>query len=350
MSLVAHYKMNDNLADTVVNESINDYHGVASHNTEDMSVDGKISRALDFDAENDYIEITRNSNLDVYGKTVLSGFAWVNCRSNGSGGNSYGRVFDKMKEDSSGGATSGYRLRVRDPSGGYIKFGAYVVTTGTRAYAWTNVALLGFNSFHHIGFTWNEDGDGALKMYLDGVKRALHGSSTPSSTNTPTDDSGHNLFISRTNDPGSAYEPFDGRIDDVRIYSHALTQAEITALYNNGSGIANSYVYYIPPSYVYEETVRHRTNIILMEDGGEVRNSYGVARRVFTLNYDRITVTDKDAIQDFFDARVGRRDSFGWVNPNDNVEYTVRFIPEALEIKEVSYQVYNIQVSFIEVV
>ena len=104
------------------------------------------------------------------------------------------------------------------------------------------------------------------------------------------------------------------------------------------------------PSYIYEETVGHRTSIITMEDGGEQRNSYGTPRRIFTLNFDRVTETIKDSIVAFYDARYGRYESFSWVNPNDNVTYTVRFVPESLEIEEIDYEMWNIKVQFIQVI
>ncbi len=37
------------------------------------------------------------------------------------------------------------------------------------------------------------------------------------------------------NDVGNAYEPFNGEIDDVRIYNRILSESEIQELYNEGS-------------------------------------------------------------------------------------------------------------------
>ncbi len=104
------------------------------------------------------------------------------------------------------------------------------------------------------------------------------------------------------------------------------------------------------PSYIYSEEVAHRTNVLTMEDGGEQRNSYGTSRRIFTLNFDRVTETIKDSILAFYDARYGRYETFDWVNPNDNVTYTVRFVPESLEIEEIEYLFFNIQLQLIQVI
>ena len=104
------------------------------------------------------------------------------------------------------------------------------------------------------------------------------------------------------------------------------------------------------PSYIYEEEITYRTQIIVMEDGTEVRNSYGTPRRIFTLNYDRVTETIKDNIIAFFTARTGRYEAFDWVNPNDSVTYSVRFINEALEVEEIANEIWNIGLKFIEVI
>jgi len=87
-----------------------------------------------------------------------------------------------------------------------------------------------------------------------------------------------------------------------------------------------------------------------MEDGGEQRNSYGTARRVFTLNYDRVTTAVKDSIVDFYDARYGRYETFDWVNPNDDVTYTVRFVPESLETEETDYQMFTVKLQLLQVI
>jgi len=104
------------------------------------------------------------------------------------------------------------------------------------------------------------------------------------------------------------------------------------------------------PSYVYVEEIGYRTQIIKMEDGGEVRNSRGTARRTFTLNFDRVTSATRTEIFDFFTARTGQLSTFDWLNPNDSVTYTVRFVSGSLESKEVDYQMYDITCNFIEVI
>ena len=104
------------------------------------------------------------------------------------------------------------------------------------------------------------------------------------------------------------------------------------------------------PDYVYNEEITFLTQVIQMEDGGEVRNSYGSPRRMFALEYEDATESTKDSILAFFQARYGRYDTFTWTNPNDDVSYTVRFVDESLEINETQEEFYVIKMKFIEII
>jgi len=69
----------------------------------------------------------------------------------------------------------------------------------------------------HVG------GDSMTRIYIDGV---LDTSGTPSTT--PATGSGSNWQIGQFLTPGT---PFNGALDDVRVYSRALNLADIQALY-----------------------------------------------------------------------------------------------------------------------
>ena len=103
-------------------------------------------------------------------------------------------------------------------------------------------------------------------------------------------------------------------------------------------------------SAVFEEEVSYNTNVIQFEDGGEVRNSYGTVRRIFTLNYDRITKANRDLIVADYESQYGQYDTFSFTNPNDNTAYTVRYLEGSLEEEETGYEIYNINLKLIEII
>jgi hypothetical protein len=85
-------------------------------------------------------------------------------------------------------------------------------------------APLGAGAWHHLAGTY----DGAnVRLYIDGAQAgsaALAGALRTDSTTPIRIGAGSDGTVGQA-------EPFDGRIDDVRIYDRALTPAEITTLY-----------------------------------------------------------------------------------------------------------------------
>lgn len=101
--------------------------------------------------------------------------------------------------------------------GGYYTGSAWKTITGS---------ALSLNTWHHIVCTW----DGTmLRLYADGAQVA-------SGAQSPGPTAGMNaLYIGRRHDAiGSPF--FPGRIDEVAIYSTALSAARITSHYNAGIG------------------------------------------------------------------------------------------------------------------
>jgi len=54
-------------------------------------------------------------------------------------------------------------------------------------------------------------------------------------------------------------------------------------------------------------------------------------------------------VRDFFKARFGAFMSFTWTNPNDSVEYPVRFVEDSFQFSLKAYGVYDFECEFIEV-
>ncbi|MHC5054773.1 MAG: LamG-like jellyroll fold domain-containing protein [Planctomycetota bacterium] len=85
-------------------------------------------------------------------------------------------------------------------------------------------------NWHHVAVTWQADADPAASdaiIYLDGRNVTDAGSAVAGGLDTVT---GSNVIIG--NDPGLA-APFIGDIDDVRLYSKALSALEINGIFND---------------------------------------------------------------------------------------------------------------------
>lgn len=62
--LIGHWKCNDSRADTDVKDTAGGNTGTAQQNTEDISVDGKIRKALSFNGSSDYVSVASSSRLN----------------------------------------------------------------------------------------------------------------------------------------------------------------------------------------------------------------------------------------------------------------------------------------------
>jgi len=99
----------------------------------------------------------------------------------------------------------------------------------TRGHTFSN--FLKANTWYHMVAVYDgtqSDNAGRVKIYVDGVSQALTFNGTFGAT-SPTET--RNVVIGATSN-GQRF--LTGRQDDTRIYSRALTAAEIKQLYNMG--------------------------------------------------------------------------------------------------------------------
>jgi hypothetical protein len=170
---------------------------------------GKVRQAFSLDGVDDHIIIPHNLNLN---PANISVEAWIKAKNTSA----YQIVIDKGHGN---GNNSGWVLQIRPA--GIVDF---CYGNGTLDYACaTSTSILTDDAWHHVAGTF----DGAeVKMYIDGnLEDSLAYSGTPQAND-------QDVYI------GAAWwgEPrfFSGLIDEVQIFSRALSAEEIAATYNAG--------------------------------------------------------------------------------------------------------------------
>jgi len=169
---------------------------------------GKLGQAIKFDGVDDYVKVDHNANLN---PASLSFFTWVKAV---SFTNAYNSIISKEVDG------AGYTLLVK--SNGTLAVYVQMAAGGNIAYDGTGIFTLSPNAWYYVGFTY----DGAnLKGYVNGSldKNVGGGGAIDYSTNYLM--IGDSFFGSRK---------FKGTFDDARLYSRALSSAEIKQLYNLG--------------------------------------------------------------------------------------------------------------------
>jgi len=175
------------------------------------NVSGKINTAYSFDGSDDYIEL---SEIPFTGSGNFSIFAWIKT------------------------SDSGNRITI-------INFGTTGISYNQELYLYKgtddklhfdlrnvpgpiSAETINDNSWHHVGVT---NTGGTIQLWVDG---SPSGSSMSMSPNITSGD--QSIGVAEATSYPSAY--WSGEIDEVGIWTRALSSDEITELYNNGNGLA----------------------------------------------------------------------------------------------------------------
>jgi beta-glucanase (GH16 family) len=198
VSPVAYWPFDGDAAD----ESVNGWHGSLFGNAS-FTTDVQRDDVLTLDGDGDYVNIDEYEGVTGTGpRTVV---AWIKTDS-GDTIISWGQ--DAASQKWTFRVRPDGELRVAVNGGGVI--GATQVNDGT---------------WHHVAAVW-DPGFGSdvtdVKLYVDGELETTSGSAYPINTASNVDVA---IGVSLSSD-----KYFNGRIDDVRIYSRALSETEIEAL------------------------------------------------------------------------------------------------------------------------
>jgi hypothetical protein len=167
-------------------------------------VDGKFSKALEFNGVDNYVSLTPGSSLNITDFTLSS---WIK-------GNTW----------------TGNSPIVEKRTGEDGNYGMWVLGTGNlygefHGTAWRTLQTpdtLSFSKWYHISFTYDRN---QMKLYIDGVLKA-------SGDQTETPNTTANVLRIGTWVSQTVF--FDGIIDEVAIFNVALTEDEIKRIIEGG--------------------------------------------------------------------------------------------------------------------
>ncbi len=242
--IVAYWKFDEGQG-TTANDSAGENNGTVN-GAEWTS--GKFNNALSFDGVDDYVEVPDDPSLRFMQSSSFTISAWVMpvletensyiiCKMRSGGRRSdadVGRLLTSSRKTS--------RVRTSTPPGrtrifGYLAgwnsvvsgfyFGAESSWKGyVLAQTGRNSALVG-SWYHVVGVYDDKD----VRIYLNGELRGRRTFDLDTGSTTPD----KNLVIGAMSYESTMKAFFGGKIDEVRIYDGALSDAEIWSLYENGS-------------------------------------------------------------------------------------------------------------------
>jgi hypothetical protein len=180
-------------------------------------VDGKVGKALSFDGTDDWVDIGSSSSLNVSTDYTIS--MWVY---NAAGSDTYPTLLNRATQATNNGFFWIYTTGTNEADLNFqYSDGSNFITT-------TFSAALTTNTWQHVVFTF-DNASKALKLYINGSQfsttRTLTGS-------LPIDDG--TLYLGTYNGSATSYS-FLGYLDEVRIYTSALSAGGVTDLYQSSA-------------------------------------------------------------------------------------------------------------------
>jgi hypothetical protein len=203
--LVGWWPFNGNAND----ESGNNNNGTVNGATLTTDRNGQINKAYNFDG-NDYIEVNRSNSIEPTNQITYACWVFMNSGFNGS------TFFVKGYQVGLG--SYGYSISLAALSSGGTYGGNSINTTVQQ------------NRWYYMLTTY--DGN-SCKLYIDG--QLVH-TSNPNGT---LQYNNLNLFMGVSNTPTVPVVYLNGKLDDIAIWNRALTQQEVTNLYQGCSANVN---------------------------------------------------------------------------------------------------------------
>jgi WD40 repeat protein len=221
--MIAWWKFDENKGETVIDSSGNGLNGKLVGDARIVS-DPVRGNVLSLDGDGDYVDMGQNSAFHISPYLTLS--AWINVTAQVKFAGIIGNVYD------SGDVESGYVLCLDGDSGMYFGLRTSEAVddgwNGQRYYYESSGhdnedGGVGIGTWHHIVGTY--DGED-MRVYLDGELKRTRSNPSASIDYYPN----NNLRVGVYKDNNEHYV-LQGKIDDVRIYSYALGEAEVKELY-----------------------------------------------------------------------------------------------------------------------
>jgi hypothetical protein len=180
--------------------------------------------ALSFDGTDDDVVI--ENNLDVFSNSSYTINFFFNANGQ-SGSELIGKTLVSKAKPTPN--LDGWAVFITQDNGGQLLF-VYTANGGTAYLRGPTVSSFADNNWHNVTITYSSAQNNA-KFYLDGV---LH--ETANTFGSDNLDSNIDIFLGKDRQSSST-SYFKGKIDELAFWSNALTEDEVTNIYNSGTAL-----------------------------------------------------------------------------------------------------------------
>jgi type II secretory pathway pseudopilin PulG len=211
-SLELHFELDETAGLTAADSSVNGLTGQLHFSSSNPWTEGVVGNALDFNGSTDVVTLLDHASLDLTDQGTVAAWIYVEAFTSFAGIIHKGDMADFSDE--------AYTLQFWTSN--RLMFSVVNNSTSIMVIDTTAPSLL---QWHHVLGKWDSSG---VYLYVDGVCHA----SNPTAIVARNSSGGLNIGAQLYDDPHSSYGilPFNGLIDDVRIYSYALSESQIQQL------------------------------------------------------------------------------------------------------------------------
>ena len=216
--LVGWWPFNGNAND----ESGNGNNGTVNGATLTADRFGNAGKAYSFDGVDDRIEINNSNSLN---PTSISISGWINSQTNATNvqNGAKGIVTKWYQQINCNNNGDNYNVQLSFVNNQSVLLGSTMVNNQVTGALTTNTNLIGIGRWKHFVFIQNSIG---RFIYIDGI---LVNSNNQFGNLCSTL---NNLYFGADNNLGTLWRFFNGKLDDIGIWNRALTDQEISDLYN----------------------------------------------------------------------------------------------------------------------
>lgn len=191
--------------------------------TEATYVPGKFGTALDFDGSNDLVDANDVANADFTdGKNFTVEF-WMNRRTYTTDDTVVAKKSDQLN------SSAGWVIWVDDSTDDV----RLVVSDGDSANLHTVDSTTAFTSagWYHVAVVYDDSASTASKIYINGIDDSATNTATGTFASIGDLSNAVDFRVASESDGG---EPFDGQIDDVRVYNYVRSAKQVVQDMNAG--------------------------------------------------------------------------------------------------------------------
>ena len=214
--LTGYWKLDDGSGTTATDSSGNSNNGTLTNGP--TWTTGQIQSAIDFDGTDDYVTIPDPSSgiLDVADSTNFTLSGWFN--------RDTFTTDDTIiaKRNGIASTDTGYLVYVDDATDKLT----FEASDGTDEYQMESSDTFTTTGWNHFVIVWNDSSSSQTKMYINGALQSTTNTGTFGNVNSLANAVAFNLGAE--SDGGN---PFDGKLDEARIYRRVLSDDEVSRLY-----------------------------------------------------------------------------------------------------------------------